>query len=77
MFPFFWMPKYSCNPMKFYDVHCDIEHFIIGVCERYGFEIFKLNVQSDHFHLFCDIHCNMPVSKALQLFKGYPSYLLR
>ena len=75
-FHFVWKPKYAKDPMKFYGVRCDVEHFLREVCERHKFEIFELNIQPDHVHLFCDIPHTMAVSKALQFLKGYSSYAL-
>tara|TARA_Y100000031_G_C7970314_1_gene270059 strand:- start:32 stop:481 length:450 start_codon:yes stop_codon:yes gene_type:complete len=75
-FHFVWKPKYAKDPMKFYGIRCDVEHFLREVCERHKFEIFELNIQPDHLHLFCDIPHTIAVSKALQLLKGYSSYAL-
>jgi putative transposase len=71
-----WKPKYAKDPMKFYGVRCDVEKFIREVCERNNFEIFELNIQSDHVHLFCDFPHTISISKAFQLLKGYSSYAL-
>ena len=75
-FHFVWKPKYAMDPMKFYGVRCDIEKFLREVCERNNFTIYKMNIQSDHVHLFCDIPHTMSVSKAIQLLKGYSSYAI-
>ena len=75
-FHFVWKPKYAMDPMKFYGVRCDVERFIREACERNKFEIFELNVQPDHVHLFCDIPHTIAVHRALQMLKGYSSYAL-
>ena len=75
-FHFVWKCKYAKDAMKFYGIRCDVERFIQEVCERHNFEIYELSVQPDHVHLFCDIPSTVPVSKALQLLKGYTSYAL-
>ena len=75
-FHFVWKPKYAKDPMKFHGVRCDVERFLREVCERNSFQIYELNIQPDHIHMFCDIPHTVSVSKALQLLKGYSSYAL-
>jgi len=71
-----WRPKYAKDPFKFALVRQDCEQFLYEIALRYGFEIYELQVMSDHVHLFVEIPPTMSVSKALQLFKGISSYKL-
>lgn len=71
-----WRPKYAKDPFKFALVRQDCEQFLYEIALRYGFEIYELQVMSDHVHLFVEIPPTMNVSKALQLFKGISSYKL-
>ena len=75
-FHFVWKAKYARDPMKFSGIRSDVDRLIREVCERHKFEIYELNVQPDHVHLFCDIPHTMSVARALQLLKGYTSYAL-
>ena len=73
-FHFVWKLKYAKDAMKFFGINKDIKKFLYEASERYNIEIFELNVQPDHIHLFCGLPPNMSVSKAFQLLKGYTSY---
>ena len=44
---------------------------------KYNFEIYELQVLKDHIHLFVECPSTIAVSKALQLFKGISSRILR
>ena len=44
---------------------------------QHGFVIHELQVMPDHVHLFVDLKPYVPVSKAVQLFKGISSRILR
>ena len=44
---------------------------------QYDFVIHELQIMPDHVHMFVDIKPYVPVSKALQLFKGISSRILR
>jgi len=73
-FHFVWKPKYAMDPMKFPWVRSDVERFIREACDRNHFEIYELNVQPDHVHLFVDFNPSYAVSKVTQLFKGISAY---
>ncbi len=75
-FHFVWKPKYAWDPFKFFMVRIDCERFIHEVAVKQGCEIYKLSVAVDHIHLFVELPTTMSVSKALQLFKGYSSFML-
>ncbi len=71
-----WRPKYSKDPFKFDLVRQHCEQFLNEIARKYEFDIYELQVMSDHVHLFVEIPPTMSVSKALQLFKGISSYKL-
>ena len=71
-----WRPKYAKDPFKFALVRQDCEQFLHEIARQYSFEIYELQVMSDHVHLFVEIPPTMSVSRALQLFKGISSYKL-
>ena len=47
------------------------------VAFNYDFYIYELQVMPDHVHLFVNLPSTMTVSKAMQLFKGVSSRILR
>lgn len=71
-----WKPKYCKDPFKFQIVRDHCEQFLREIAETYHCEIYELQVEPDHVHMFVNIPPNMSVSKALQLFKGGSSYKL-
>ena len=72
-----WKPKYSLDLFKsvYYRKVC--EGALKQVAVNYGLHIHELQVMDNHVHLFVDLPSTMPVSKALQLFKGISSRVLR
>ena len=75
-FHFVWKPKYSRDPFKFETVRRHCEQFLREIAKQWNMEIFELQVESDHVHMFVEIQPNMSVCKALQLLKGSSSYKL-
>ena len=72
-----WKTKYS-EPIFTSTAYRKVcEGALRQVAVNYGFYIYKLQVMPDHVHLFVDLPSTMPVSKALQLFKGISSRMLR
>ena len=71
-----WKPKYAKDPFKFEIVrnHCD--QFLREIAHDKGMEIFELQVEPDHVHMFVGIPPTMTICKALQLLKGSSSYKL-
>jgi len=47
------------------------------VAMNYKYKIYEMQVMPDHVHLFVELPSTVPVSKALQLFKGISSRILR
>ena len=73
-FHFVWKCKYAKDPFKFEKLRILCEEVLREIASQYKFEIYELNIQSDHIHLFVEIPHTMSVSKALQLFKGISAY---
>lgn len=71
-----WKPKYAKDPFKFDLVRMDCEQILYEIAHNYNFEIYELQVMSDHVHLFVEVPPTMSVSKTFQLFKGISSYKL-
>ena len=71
-----WKPKYAKDPFKFETVrnHCD--QFLREIASDKGIEIYELQVEPDHVHMFVGIPPTMTICKALQLLKGSSSYKL-
>ena len=72
-----WKPKYSVPIFNSTTYRKVCEGAIRQVAINYGLDIHELQVMKDHVHLFVDLPPTMPVSKALQLFKGISSRMLR
>jgi len=72
-----WKTKYSYPIFKSNAYRKLCEGALRQVALNYNFYIYELQVMPDHIHLFVDLPSTMPVSKALQLFKGISSRMLR
>jgi putative transposase len=72
-----WKPKYASNFLRFKPVNKICIGSIRLVALQYNMEIYELQVMPDHIHLFVELPPSMSVSKALQLFKGISSRILR
>ena len=72
-----WKTKYA-EPIFISTAYRKVcEGALRQIATNYGFHIYELQVMDNHVHLFVDIPSTMPVSKALQLFKGISSRMLR
>ena len=71
-----WKPKYAKDPFKFKVVREHCEQFLREIAETHKIEVFELQVQPDHVHMFAGLPPTMSVSKAIQLLKGGSSYKL-
>ena len=72
-----WKTKYAepiFNSLAYRKV---CEGSLRQVAINYGMTIYELQVMPDHIHLFVELPSTMSVSKALQLFKGISSRMLR
>ena len=71
-----WKPKYAKDPFKFMIVRRHCEQFLREIARSKGIEIYELQVEPDHIHIFVGLPPTLSVSKALQLLKGGSSYKL-
>ena len=76
-FHFVWKPKYSSDFLKYKLVNKVCAGSIKLVALQYNCKIYELQIMPDHIHLFVELPPTMSVSKALQLFKGISSRILR
>ena len=76
-FHFVWKPKYSSKFLKYESVNKVCEGALRLVALQYNCKIYELKVMPDHIHLFVELPPTISVSKALQLFKGISSRILR
>ncbi len=72
-----WKTKYSAAVFNSLAYRKVCEGAIRQVAINYGFQIYELQVMPDHVHLFVELPITTTVSKALQLFKGISSRMLR
>ena len=71
-----WKPKYARDCFKFPWVRKDCEAILVEAVQRYGLELYELEVMPDHVHIFVELPPTMSVSKALNLLKGFSAYKL-
>jgi putative transposase len=71
-----WKPKYAMDPFKFPVLRRHCEYFLRQIAKTHQMEIFELQVEADHIHLFAGLPPAMSVSRALQLLKGGSAYKL-
>ena len=71
-----WRPKWNWDPFKFDPVKGVCTAAIRRAACRNGMRIIELEVMPDHVHCFLELPSTLAVAKALQLLKGYSSYML-
>ena len=76
-FHFVWKPKYSSSFLRFEAVNKVCKGSLRMIAIQNKIKIYELQVMSDHIHLFAELPPTISVSKALQLFKGISSRILR
>ncbi len=76
-FHFVWKPKYASKFLKYEAVNKVCQGAIRLIALNNKCKIYELQVMSDHIHLFVELPPTISVSKALQLFKGTSSRILR
>ena len=76
-FHFVWKPKYSNAFLRFESVNKVCIGALKLIAIQYKMKIYELQVMPDHIHLFVELPPTICVSKALQLFKGISSRILR
>lgn len=72
-----WKPKYASSFLRFKEVNLVCIGALKLVSHQYKMPIYELQVMPDHIHLFVELPPTICVSKALQLFKGISSRILR
>jgi len=76
MFHIVWIPKYRKRMLQG-KIAKRIEELLYECAEVNRWEIHELNVQIDHVHMLVQLRPNISVSKAVQLFKGGSSKVIR
>ncbi len=71
-----WKPKYAWPIFQYTSITRDCEAILRSITERWKFKIYGLKVMPDHIRLFVECPPTIPVSKALQIFKGGSAYQL-
>ena len=73
---FVWRPKWSKDPFKFFSVRTVCAAALRRAASRHGMRVVELEVMPDHVHCFVQVSSTMSVGMALQLLKGYSSYMI-
>ncbi len=76
MYHIVWLPKYRKKVLTG-AVKDRLIELLTECAEVNGWEIQELNVQLDHVHLVIQLPPNIAVSRAVQLFKGISSKMIR
>ena len=76
MYHIVWIPKYRKRVLKGAIAERLKEMFYQCACVN-KWEISELNIQPDHVHMMVQIKPDVSVSRAVQLFKGGSSRLIR
>ena len=71
-----WCTKYRYKMFQQPTLRTFCEVVIKEGCKRYSIGILALNVQPDHIHLVANLPRGMTDERALQLLKGFSSFLL-
>ena len=76
-FHFVWKPKYSSKFLKYKSTNKVCQGAIHLIALKNKCKIYELQVMPDHIYLFVELPPTISVSKAIQLFKGISSRILR
>lgn len=76
MYHIVWLPKYRKRVLKG-KLAGRIEELIRECAEINDWQVMELSVQNDHIHLMIQLKPSISVSKAVQLFKGKSSRIIR
>ena len=76
MYHIVWVPKYR-KPILVGRVKNKLEGLLRQCAEHNGWEIQELNVQPEHVHMMIQLPPSVSVSRAVQLFKGKSSKMIR
>lgn len=72
-----WKPKYAIPVFRSEHFRRVCDGVLCMVAFQHGMKVYELQVMPDHVHLFVEVPPTLCVSKALQLFKGISSRVLR
>ena len=67
---FVWRPKYNVSVFADLEKHDYIVRALRAVAEKWGIEIFEMEVMKNHIHLFVEISPTSSVSFVFQVLKG-------
>lgn len=76
MYHIVWIPKYRRKVLR-KKITKRIEELLRECALINRWEIHELNIQVDHVHMLIQLRPNISVSKAVQLFKGGSSKVIR
>lgn len=72
-----WKPKYAVPVFRSEHFRRVCDGVLRMIAYQHGMKVYELQVMPDHVHLFVEVPPTLCVSKALQLFKGISSRVLR
>ncbi len=72
-----WKPKYAVPVFRSEHFRRVCDGVLRMIAWQHGMKVYELQVMPDHVHLFVEMPPTLCVSKALQLFKGISSRVLR
>ena len=73
---FVWCPRFRHKIFRHKELKFACENILRAICRKNDFEIFELQIGTDHVHLFLDITPKMTICKAFQILKGVSSRML-
>lgn len=76
MYHIVWIPKYRKRVLKD-EISIRIRELLEECAEVNKWKIHELSIQEDHVHMLVQLRPNVSVSKAVQLFKGGSSKVIR
>lgn len=71
-----WIPKYRKRVLEG-ELAKRLQALLTECADVNRWHIDELNIQRDHVHMLVQLRPDMSVSKAVQLFKGKSSYIIR
>jgi putative transposase len=71
-----WIPKYRKRVLSG-EIAVRIKELLQECADVNRWRIDELNIQRDHVHMLIQLRPDISVSKAVQLFKGKSSYMIR
>lgn len=64
-----WIPKYRRGLLTG-PIQQRLRELLAGICERYGYELDTLSVQTDHVHVCLSFPPRISITQAVQTLKG-------